>query len=108
MHGKYKLTWVKSAGSYPVDTVIAKVVDEKGKEHELTMYQRWPIKFPLMQGQRKKATKPLSTGIRIIDTMFPLVKGGTAATPGPFGAGKTVTQQLISKYSNENYRLYHR
>ena len=100
MYGKYKLTWIKNAGSYPVDTVIAKVTDEKGKEFDLTMVQRWPVKFPLMQGERKKATKGLVTGIRIIDTMIPLLKGGSAGTPGPFGAGKTVTQQLISKYSN--------
>lgn len=100
MYGKYKLTWLKNPGSYPVDTVIAKVSDEKGKEIELTMVQKWPVKFPLMQGRRKKAAKPLVTGIRIIDTMIPLLKGGAGATPGPFGAGKTVTQQLISKYSN--------
>lgn len=100
MYGKYKVSWLKSAGSYPVDTVVAKVVDEKGKEIELTMVQKWPVKFPLMQGKRKKATKPLITGIRIIDTMIPLIKGGAGGTPGPFGAGKTVTQQLISKYSN--------
>lgn len=99
-YGKYQLTWIKSAGSYPVDTVIAKVTDEKGHEIELTMVQRWPVKFPLIQGNRKKATKALVTGIRIIDTMIPLLKGGAGGTPGPFGAGKTVTQQLISKYSN--------
>jgi V/A-type H+-transporting ATPase subunit A len=100
MYGKYRLTWLKNPGSYPVDTVIAKVSDEKGKEIELTMVQKWPVKFPLMQGSRKKASKALVTGIRIIDTMIPLIKGGAGATPGPFGAGKTVTQQLISKYSN--------
>ncbi len=100
MYGKYKLAWLIAAGSYTVDTVVAKVTDEKGKEIELTMVQRWPIKFPLIQGKRLPATKPLITGIRIIDTMIPLVQGGAAATPGPFGAGKTVTQQLISKYSN--------
>jgi V/A-type H+-transporting ATPase subunit A len=100
MYGKYKVTWTKNHGSYPVDTVIAKVEDEKGRETELTMIQRWPVKFPLIQGKRKKADQALVTGIRIIDTMVPLVKGGAGATPGPFGAGKTVTQQLISKYSN--------
>lgn len=100
MYGKYRLTWLKTPGSYPVDTVVAKVTDEKGKEYDLTMVQRWPVKFPLLQGSRKKATKALITGIRIIDTMVPLIKGGSGGTPGPFGAGKTVTQQLISKYSN--------
>ena len=100
MYGKYKLSYIIAQGSYTVDTVVAKVTDEKGKEFELTMVQRWPIKFPLIQGKRTPAKRPLITGIRIIDTLVPLVQGGAAATPGPFGAGKTVTQQLISKYSN--------
>lgn len=99
-YGEYKVTWVKEKGHYTVDTVIAKVQDEKGVERELTMIQKWPVKFPLLAGKKVQATKPLTTGIRIIDTMIPLVKGGSACNPGPFGAGKTVTQQLISKYSN--------
>jgi V/A-type H+-transporting ATPase subunit A len=100
MYGKYKLTWIINPGSYPVDKVIAKVIDEKGHELELTMVQKWPVKKPLIQGERVKATKPLTTGMRIIDTMFPVVKGMCACNPGPFGAGKTVTQQCIAKYSN--------
>ena len=98
--GKYTVTWVNKPGSYTVDTVIAKVKDEKGKEHELTMIQKWPIKNPLIQGKKVKATEMMGTGLRIIDTQFPIVKGGTFCTPGPFGAGKTVIQHHLSKYSS--------
>ena len=99
-YGKYKLTWIIDDGNYVVDEVIAKVEDEKGREFNITMLQRWPIKFPLSQGTRVKAKKPLSTGIRIIDTLMPLCKGSQSCIPGPFGAGKTVTQQLLAKYSD--------
>lgn len=100
MWGSYTISWVIEPGSYTVDTVIAKVKDEKGQEVSLTMVQKWPVKFPLMEGTRKKASKILTTGLRVIDTMISLLKGGAACNPGPFGAGKTVTQQIISKYSN--------
>ncbi len=100
MFREYKLTWVIEEGSYTVDTVIAKVTDAEGKSYDIRMVQKWPVKFPLIEGQKIQAKKLMTTGIRIIDTMVPVVKGGSACTPGPFGAGKTVTQQLISKYSN--------
>ena len=99
-YGKYKLTWLIAPGSYTVDTVIAKVKDQNGKEYPITMVQTWPVKNALLQGKRKLPTKLLSTGIRIIDTMNPIMMGGTACTPGPFGAGKTVIQHCVSKYSN--------
>lgn len=100
LYGTYKVTWVIEPGNYVVDEVIAKLEDENGKEISVTMVQKWPVKFPLCEGKRVKAKKPLYTGMRIIDTMVSLVKGGSACNPGPFGAGKTVTQQTISKYSN--------
>lgn len=100
LFGRYKLTWVISPGSYNVDTVVAKGVDENGKEYAFTMVQKWPIKIPLMQGVRVKPQKMMDTGCRIIDTMFPIIKGGTFCTPGPFGAGKTVLQHHLSKYSS--------
>lgn len=99
-YGRYTITWVIPAGAYPVDTVVAKAKDEKGQEHQFTMVQRWPIKAPLFQGERVKPTKMMDTGLRIIDTQFPLIKGGTFCSPGPFGAGKTVLQHHLAKFSS--------
>jgi len=99
-YGKYTLTAVVPSGVYTVETVIAKAVDEKGVEHAFTMKQRWPIKSSLFQGERVKPEKLLETGLRIIDTQFPIMKGGTFCSPGPFGAGKTVLQHHLSKYSS--------
>lgn len=99
-YGEYKLTWIAPSGSYTIDSVIAKVKGQDGKEVELSMVQKWPVKIPLIQGTKTKPTEMMTTGFRILDTLNPLVKGGTTATPGPFGAGKTVLQQGVSKYSN--------
>lgn len=99
-YGEYTLTWIAPAGSYTIDTVIARVKNKDGIESELTMIQKWPVKIPLIQGMKTKPTEMMTTGFRILDTLNPLVKGGTTATPGPFGAGKTVLQQGVSKYSN--------
>lgn len=100
LQGKYKITWVTKPGSYPIDTVVAKAVDEQGKEHEFTMIQKWPIKAALQQGQKVRVEEMMDTGSRIVDTQFPVMKGGTFCTPGPFGAGKTVLQHHLSKYSS--------
>jgi V/A-type H+-transporting ATPase subunit A len=100
MYGQYKITWVIAEGSYTVDKVVAKGVDEQGKEHAFTMVQRWPIKNALIEGEKIKPTKMMDTGERIIDTQFPLLKGGTFCIPGPFGAGKTVLQHHLSKYAS--------
>lgn len=100
LFGRYTLTWVIQAGSYTVDTTIAKAVDDKGVEYAFTMVQRWPIKNALVEGEKIKPTRMLDTGLRIIDTQFPLIKGGTFCTPGPFGAGKTVLQHHLSKFSS--------
>lgn len=99
-YGRYKITWVISRGSYNVDTVVAKAADEKGVEHEFTMVQKWPIKNALFHGDKIKPVKMMETGSRIIDTQFPIMRGGTFCTPGPFGAGKTVLQHHLSKYSS--------
>lgn len=98
--GLYKITWVIKGGSYPIDTVVAKGRDENGNEHDFTMVQRWPIKIPLFEGERIKTSKCMDTGLRIIDTQFPVMKGGTFCSPGPFGAGKTVLQHHLAKYSD--------
>lgn len=100
MHGKYKVSWTAKPGSYKIDRVIAKVQDEKGHEHEITMVQKWPVKTPLIKGRKVKAAEMMQTGCRIVDTQFPVLKGGTFCTPGPFGAGKTVLQHHLSKYSS--------
>ncbi len=99
--GTAEIRKVAPAGSYTVDQVVAEVVDEKGKRHDLTMVQQWPIKIPLRKyRERLLPVEPLVTGCRIIDTFYPVAKGGTACIPGPFGSGKTVLQQLISRYAN--------
>lgn len=104
--GVYKLTWVIPAGSYTIDTVIAKATDVNGEEHSFTMVQKWPVKNGLIQGEKIKPTKMMDTGERIIDTQFPLMKGGTFCTPGPFGAGKTVLQHHLSKYASVDIVLF--
>ncbi|KIC71765.1 V-type ATP synthase subunit A [Candidatus Protochlamydia amoebophila] len=106
LYGKYRLTWVINSGSYTVDTVVAKAIDESGQEHSFTMIQKWPVKNALIHGEKIKPTKMMDTGERIIDTQFPLMKGGTFCTPGPFGAGKTVLQHHLSKYAAVDIVLF--
>jgi len=100
MRGTCTLVWTAEPGSYTIDEVVAKVKDDKSNEWEISMVQKWPIKIPLMEGKKIKATKMMDTGLRIIDTQFPILKGGTFCTPGPFGAGKTVLQHNLSKFSS--------
>ncbi len=106
LSGVLSVEWIQE-GSFTVDTVVARVSDEKGLVHELTMLQRWPVRKPLSSGliERGQSTRlypsrPLITTLRLIDTFFPIAKGGTGCIPGPFGAGKTVLQNLISRYSD--------
>ncbi len=99
-YGDYTISWMITPGSYTIDTVVARVRDESGVEHSLTMVQKWPVKNSLIQGDKIKPTKMMDTGERIIDTQFPLMKGGSFCTPGPFGAGKTVLQHHLSKYAS--------
>lgn len=99
-HGFYRVSWVVKPGSYNIDQIVAKATDEEGTEHSFTMVQKWPIKMALHQGEKIKVSKMMDTGLRIIDTQFPVMKGGTFCTPGPFGAGKTVLQHHLSKYSS--------
>jgi V/A-type H+-transporting ATPase subunit A len=97
--GKVKITHVAKAGSYKIDEVIAKGEDDRGHALEFTMVQRWPVKNALMEGKKIRPTRMMDTGMRILDTQFPVLKGGTFCSPGPFGAGKTVMQHHLSKYS---------
>lgn len=100
LQGSFKLIWTIQPGSYTIDTVVAKAVDEEGHEHAFKMVQKWPIKMPLVQGEKTRAENMMDTGSRVIDTQFPVMKGGTFCSPGPFGAGKTVLQHHLSKYSS--------
>lgn len=100
LYDEYTLTWVIESGSYTIDTVVAKAKDSQGKEHEFTMVQKWPVKASLMEGEKLQPSTMMSTGCRIVDTQIPVMKGGTFCTPGPFGAGKTVLQHHLSKYSS--------
>ncbi len=100
LYGRYKVVWMAQVGSYTVEEVIAKLEDEKGQIHEVSMLQKWPIKMALHEGERVVASKMMDTGCRIVDTQFPILKGGTFCTPGPFGAGKTVLQHHLSKFSS--------
>jgi V/A-type H+/Na+-transporting ATPase subunit A len=99
-YGSYKISWVAPMGSYRLDEVVAKAVDGDGKEHSWTLVQRWPVKMALQEGERVKVQGVMSTGLRIIDTQFPIAMGGSFCTPGPFGAGKTVLQHHLAKYSD--------
>ncbi len=97
--GKVKITSVAHSGNYRIDEVIAEGVDEQGVKHSFTMLQRWPVKAPLIEGKKVRPSRMMDTGLRIIDTQFPVLKGGSFCSPGPFGAGKTVMQHHLSKYS---------
>ena len=98
--GTFKVVRVADKGAYTIDQEIAVVADGEGKERPVTMQQTWPVKRPLNVCRRRRMpSEPLVTRIRIIDTMFPIVRGGTYCIPGPFGAGKTVLQQITSRYA---------
>ncbi len=98
--GAARVLWVAPAGEYSVDHVVAKVELSSGQVRELTMLQRWPVKRPITAyAERLLPSKPLTTRVRIVDAFFPVAEGGTACVPGPFGAGKTVFQQALSRYA---------
>jgi V/A-type H+/Na+-transporting ATPase subunit A len=100
VYGKVRLTWTICEGNYTVDTVVARGVNEKGVELSFTMFQKWPIKMGMMEGDKVKPHQIMDSGLRILDTQVPILKGGTFCTPGPFGAGKTVIQHHLSKYAS--------
>ncbi|MEO0278015.1 MAG: V-type ATP synthase subunit A, partial [candidate division WOR-3 bacterium] len=79
-------------GSFTVEDTIAILKDPSGKEHHLTMMQKWPVRIPRPYKEKLLPESPMFTGQRVIDTFFPIAKGGTACVPGPFGSGKTVIQ----------------
>lgn len=94
------------AGDYTVEDVIGTVKREDGSEAELTLMQKWPVRRGRPYKQKLPPTEPLITGQRIIDTLFPIAKGGVAAVPGPFGSGKTVVQHQLAKWMNAEIVVY--
>ena len=93
-------------GKYTINDRLITLQLPDGKEKEITMTQKWPIRVPRPSAKRFPPTVPLVTGQRILDTMFPLAKGGTAAIPGGFGTGKTMTQHQIAKWSDADIIIY--
>lgn len=100
-----KVTWIRE-GSFTIDETVARIEREDGTEVPVTMVQRWPVRRPVPEPllrrrfvERLYPSVPLTTTQRIIDTFFPIARGGTGCVPGPFGAGKTVLQSLIAKFS---------
>ena len=93
-------------GSYTVKDTIVRAELPDGSVRELALAQKWPIRVPRPTAKRLPASEPLVTGQRILDTLFPIARGGTAAIPGGFGTGKTMTQHSIAKFSNANVIIY--
>ena len=93
-------------GEYTISDPLVTIQHLNGSEETLTMTQKWPIRVARPTAKRFPATRPLITGQRILDTLFPLAKGGTAAIPGGFGTGKTMTQHQIAKWSDANIIIY--
>ena len=98
--GDWKVARIAAAGDYTIHDEIAVLKDASGAERPVTMVQAWPVKRALSVAKRRlMPDEPLVTGVRIIDSMFPIVRGGTYCIPGPFGAGKTVLQQITARYA---------
>ena len=93
-------------GDYRIDDVIGRIRAPNGRTHKLKLYHRWPVRIPRPYSHRDHGIAPLITGQRILDTFFPLLKGGKGAVPGPFGAGKTVIQQQVARWSNADIVIY--
>ena len=97
---------VAEDGEYTIEDTIATIRNADGSEEKLTLAQKWPIRVPRPVAGRYPCRTPLVTGQRILDTMFPIAKGGTAAIPGGFGTGKTMTQHQIAKWSDADIIIY--
>lgn len=98
LKGEFTLKSIEGAKQFKVTDTVAVLVDANGNEVKVTMMQKWPVKVPIkVYADKPRPTKLLQTGVRVIDTMYPLTEGGTGFVPGPFGCGKTVLQHGISK-----------
>ncbi|MDO4952640.1 MAG: V-type ATP synthase subunit A [Synergistaceae bacterium] len=101
-----KLTWVAPAGNHAGKETIARYINTAGKEIEIPMIQRWPVRTARPYAKRLLPDKPFITGQRVIDCLFPMAKGGTACVPGGFGTGKTVTQHQLAKWGDAQVVIY--
>jgi V/A-type H+-transporting ATPase subunit A len=101
-----ELVELAPGGDYTLADTIGRLKDAGGRVHKLRLFHRWPVRRPRPYRQRIPLEEPLITGQRILDTFFPLMKGGKAAVPGPFGAGKTVVQQQIARWANADIAIY--
>ncbi|MDX9746612.1 MAG: V-type ATP synthase subunit A [Syntrophales bacterium] len=100
LRGFYRVQSIVPPGDYRITDRLALLEDSRGRQREVTMHQRWPIKLPIRAYEEKlKPDRALVSKMRVIDTLFPVALGGTYCVPGPFGAGKTVLQQLISRHA---------
>ena len=93
-------------GDFTVEEVVAVVSDLKGKDHDIKLLQRWPVRQPRPVIKRLAPEVPLTTGQRVVDTLFPIARGGTACVPGPFGSGKTVIQHQLAKWADAQIIVY--
>ncbi len=93
-------------GEFAVDDVVAVIQSEDGEEKEIKLFQKWPVRVPRPYKQKLMPNEPLITGQRVIDTLFPMAKGGVAAVPGPFGSGKTVVQHQLAKWADADIIVY--
>ncbi|HBA83462.1 MAG TPA: V-type ATP synthase subunit A [Verrucomicrobia bacterium] len=101
LQGALKVEEIAPKGSYDLNKTVAKLKDERGVAVDVTMVQSWPVKMPIKcYSERLRPEEPLTTKVRIVDTFFPVARGGTYCIPGPFGAGKTVLQQITSRYAD--------
>jgi len=100
------ITFIKPNGSYNINEKLMVVTDEYGHDYPLTSVQKWPIRQARPVGKRQVISVPLITGQRVIDTFFPIAKGGAAAVPGGFGAGKTMTQHQLAKWCDADIIVY--
>ena len=93
-------------GNFTVEETVCRIKGEKGETHEITMMQRWPVRIPRPYQKKLVPLEPLVTGQRVVDTFFPVGKGGTACVPGPFGSGKTVIQHQLAKWADADVIIY--
>ncbi len=101
-----EVVWVAGEGSYTVDDIVLRIKDPDGRSREVQLHQRWPVRVPRPVRERIPLHLPLITGQRVIDTLFPVAKGGTVVVPGGFGTGKTMIQHALSKWSDADIIVY--